>query len=185
MSTHFESTQAIELLKAHHVAMIDHAEETFLKAYDTMVEQRLDIGGHCIAIFDIDDPFTPDEVVEQLRARNRGYAITCATRELIAKKLREYRRPVQETGAVWSPKGRCWLVGAKVERDLPTWAAYENTAPEVLERSGDGELTLVTFVNDTVLVSTVKPVDVRAHREDVNRHNAEILAKGGAAVNRL
>lgn len=155
--------------------MIDHAEESYLKQIDMLIEQQIDMREYCVAIFDIDDPFTPDVVVEQLLSRDRGYAIAAAKREELSALLRSYKRPVEETGAIWSPKGRVWLVENKVAKDVPTWSPYTSVAKEVLEPTED--VMLVTFVNNSVLVSTINPAKVRAHRDDVNAHNAAIIAK--------
>ena len=143
----FTPEQEQALLNAHHEALRSHARDMILQGVAQMKQQALPFHDFVMAVFDIDDPFTPDPVVAHMRKTRTGYAAQVVRRENMVEALRTFQLPAEEVDVRWSKSSRTWVTpDGKIAKDFPLYPAFANEADHLLRPAGEGRENAEDFL---------------------------------------
>lgn len=105
-----------EEIEHAHDDLRTRAHDLVLAGLAQAVEKNLRSDEFVICAFDVNDPFSPDPIVEQMRAEHTNHCVMVLLRPAVIQALREYEMPAPEVGARWSISKRAWVVdGVEIE----------------------------------------------------------------------
>lgn len=136
------------------------AHDLVLAGLAQAAEKNLRNEEFVLCAFDVNDPFSPDPIVEQMRAEDTNHCVMVLLRPAVIQALREYEMPAPEVGARWSISKRAWVVDGVEVEECEACTPHTELATKLEELSSEEHVfVLLTFAHGAVRMSEQRLIE--------------------------